>query len=176
MAAHAHARLNRGLHKNRNATEPLIDALARTTSRTGPVVCPALGLGLSAKNGDERTRAVDALIDLAQRQILDGKELGTQLSQLLAAIVVTGSRIAATLVEANSGSDALADPLLDALQVLLPVLPSRREAHVFVDLTAQLATRLRRTVTLPPEFVELAAGKSKTGLAAACRRVPTTPA
>jgi hypothetical protein len=176
LAAHAHARLNRGLHKNRNATEPLIDALARTTSRTGPVVCSALGLGLSAKNGDERTRAVDALIDLAQRQILDGKDLGTQLSQLLAANVVTASRIAATLVEANRGSDALADPLLDALQVLLPVLPSRREAHIFVDLTAQLATRLRRTVTLPPEFVELAAGKSKTGLAAACRRVPTTPA
>lgn len=55
LAAHAHARLNRALTKNRHGTGPLLDALARTRTPTGPVVCSSMTLGLSAKNGDERT-------------------------------------------------------------------------------------------------------------------------
>jgi len=49
LAAHAHARLNRALDKNRNGTEPRLDALAHTTTQTGPVVCSALCLDCRRK-------------------------------------------------------------------------------------------------------------------------------
>jgi hypothetical protein len=172
LAAHAHARLNRALVKNRNGTEPLLDALARMRTPTGPIVCSALALGLSAKNGHERTRAIDAVLDLASRGKLDGQQLGTQIRRLLEAGVATGTRIAASLAEADLASPTLAAPLADALQALMPGLPGRRDAHHFVDLVAQLATRTARTVDLPPEFMSLRLGKSNSSLASACKRVP----
>ena len=172
LAAHAHARLNRALTKNRNGTGPLIDALARTGTPTGPVVCSALTLGLSAKNGDERTRAVDALVDLAAAGLLDGDQLGAQIQRLLEADIVTGSRVASSLLDADRAGPAAAGPILDALQALLPALPGRRDAHLFVDLTAQLATRQGRTITLPDAFTRLRKGTSSSGLAAAVQRLP----
>ena len=69
-------------------------------------------------------------------------------------------------------STSLAAPRLDALQTLLGGLPGRRDAHLFVDLAAQIAMREGRTLALPEEFLSLRVGRSGTGLAAACRRVP----
>jgi hypothetical protein len=172
LAAHAHARLSRALDKNRSGTEPLLDALARGRTMTGPIVCSALTLGLSARNGNERTRAVDALVDLADGNHLDGQQLGRQINRLLQAGVVTGSRVASSLAEADRASARMAAPILDALQTLLPGLPGRRDALLFVDLAAQIAKRQGRTVELPVEFHTLRVGRSTSGLAAACRRVP----
>jgi hypothetical protein len=176
LAAHAHARLNRALDRNRSGTEPLLDALARGRTTTGPIVCSALSLGLSARNGNERTRAVDALVDLADSNHLDGHQLGEQINRLLHAGIVTGSRVASSLAEADRASAQMAAPVLDALQTLLPGLPGRRDALLFVDLAAQIAKRHGRTVELPVEFHTLRVGKSTLGLAAACRRVPVVPA
>jgi hypothetical protein len=172
LAAHAHARLSRALDKNRSGTEPLLDALARGQTTTGPVVCSALTLGLSARNASERTRTVDALVDLAESNRLDGQQLGSQIRRLLHAGVVTGSRVASSLAEADRASPQLAAPLIDALQTVLPGLPGRRDAILFVDLIGQIAKRHGRTPNLPPEFRALRLGRSTSGLAAACRRVP----
>ena len=172
LAAHAHARLNRGLDKNRAASEPLLDALARSRTVTGPVTCSALALGLSAKSGGERTRAADAVIDLARAGRLDGAELGLQSAALLEAGIIIGQRLAQTLGEASRVDQAAGSASLAALERLLPALPGRREAHHFVDLTARLAREQGRTLTLPPASAELAAGRSTSVLAKACRRVP----
>lgn len=90
-------RLNRGLAKNRSASEPLLEALGASREVTGPPTSSARALGLGARNGGERTRAVDAVIDLAHRRLLDGRCLGDQLRALLAADALVGSRVAAGL-------------------------------------------------------------------------------
>ncbi len=172
LAAHAHARLSRALTRKRSGTGPLLDALGRSAQRTGPVVCSALALGLSARAADERIRAVDALDVLAARGLLDGAELGRQVRRLLDTGIGTGTRIAAALADAGRTGPATAGPLLGALVELLPGLPGRREAHLFVDLTAQVATRLGRTIDLPPPFAALRSSRSSSAIAAACRRVP----
>jgi hypothetical protein len=51
-------------------------------------------------------------------------------------------------------------------------LTRNRDANLFVDLAAQIAKREGRTLTLPEEFLSLRVGRSGTGLAAGCRRVP----
>ncbi|MDQ5839918.1 MAG: hypothetical protein M3537_01925, partial [Chloroflexota bacterium] len=172
LAAHSHIRLNRSLVQNRSGMEPLIDAFANIPATSGPVVCSALALGLSARNDAERTHVVDAIVDLAEQGNLDGTQLGLQISWLLSGGVVTGQRVVQSLAESARGSTNAANAVLDALQAVMPVLPGRNEAHVFVDLAAQLATRTGRSVRLPDEFLALRAGRSSSAVAAACRRVP----
>jgi hypothetical protein len=170
LAAHSLPRLNRSLHKNRAGTEPLLNALARSTTPTGPVACTALALGLAAKNAPERTHAIDALADLAESGALDGTELGHQTAALLSDGIVIGGRVARSLAEAARTGDSAQSAVLDALAALLGVLPGRRDAHHFMALAADLATRLQRKLALPAEFAELANGDSRSQLAIACRR------
>lgn len=172
LAAHSHPRLNRSLAQNRSGMEPLIDTLATISVISGPVVCSALALGLSARNGLERTHAVDAFVDLSEQGNLDGTQLGLQISWLLTGGVVTGQRVVQSLAESARGSTNAANAVLDAVQAVMPVLPGRKEAHVFVDLAAQLATRTGRSIRLPDQFLALRAGRSSSAVAAACRRVP----
>ena len=172
LAAHAHARLNRALVKKHSGVGPLLDALARAPERTGPVACSALALGLSAKQADDRAHAVDAVVDLTARGMLDGAQLGSQIRRLLEAGVLYGTRVAGALAEADRARTEAGPPLADALETLLPGMPGRRDAHAFVDLVAQVATKLGRTIDLPEEFERLRAGRSGSVLAAACRRVP----
>ena len=172
LAVHAHPRLNRALVKNRNGIEPLLAGLGRSRRMTSAPTCSALLLGLAAKNGGERTSAVDAVVELAQSGMLDGRELGRQLTTLLEADVIVGSRVSAGLLEASRAEPTSLKPLLDCLVTLLPALPGRRDAYQFIDLLAGLALAVGETVTLPPELAEVAASKSTASLAKACRRVP----
>lgn len=173
LAAHSHPRLNRSLAQNRSGMKPLIDAFANIRATSGPVVCSALALGLSARNDAERTHVVDAIVDLAEQGNLDGTQPGLQISWLLSGGVVTGQRVVLSLAESARGSTNGANAVLDAVQAVMPVLPGRNEAHVFVDLAAQLATRTGRSIRLPEEFLTLRAGRSSSAVAAAaCRRVP----
>ena len=172
LAAHAHARLNRGLTKNRAASEPLLAALGQSVCRTGPPTCSALVLGLAAKNASERTAAVDALADLARRGWLDGTELGAQAGQLMTQEFAVGPRVAQGLSDVTRADPAAASAVLDALIAIMPTLPGRRDAHQFVELTAELATGQQREIALPEEFERLAKGRASSVLAAACRRVP----
>lgn len=177
LAAHSLPRLNRSLHKNRAGAEPLLNALARSTTPTGPVTCTALALGLAAKNAPERTHAIDALADLAASGALDGTELGHQIAALLSDGIVIGERVARSLAEAARTGDPAQSAVLDALGAVLGVLPGRRDAHHFMALAASLATRQQRKLVLPAEFTKLANGDSRSQLAIACRRIPRiTPA
>lgn len=175
LAAHAHARLNRGLQKNRAATEPLVDAIGRASTPLGPPAASALVLALAAKNGVERARAVDAIVDSSERFTLSGGLLGTQLAALLQADVVVGSRIVPGLAEAAKVGPAAASMVADCLVEALPALPGRRDAHSFVDLLARLAVEQKRTVRLPTAFVDAARSRAGSMLARACQRVPQDP-
>jgi hypothetical protein len=86
--------------------------------------------------------------------------------------VITGTRLAAELQEAARALGPLSGAVLDALVGVLPSLPGRRDAHLFADLTAQLAVELGRTVALPAALADLARGRSSSALARALRRVP----
>ncbi|MGY2127372.1 DUF6493 family protein [Blastococcus sp. SYSU DS0617] len=172
LAAHAHPRLYRGLIQNRSGSEPLLESLGRSTRPIGPPTLSVLLLGLSAKNGSERARAVDALIDLARRSMLDGAGLGRVLTQLLVAEAVIGSRVAQAMTDAARAEPRAGDALLQCLVSAVAALEGRRDAHMFVDLLAQLATERGQEVRLPEVFEVAAAGSSRSQLAQACRRVP----
>lgn len=172
LAAHAHPRLYRGLIQSRSGSEPLLESLGRSKRPIGPPALSALLLGLSAKNGSERARAVDACIDLARRSMLDGAGLGRVLTQLLAADAVVGSRVAQAMTDAARAEPRAGDALLECLVSAVAAFEGRRDAHTFIDLMAQLATERRQGVALPEVFMVAAAGSSKSQLAQACRRVP----
>ena len=172
LAAHAQPRLNRALTKNRNGIEPLLDGIGSARRNVGPPSMSALLFGLAAKNGGERTRAIDAIVELSGRAVLDGTQFGTQLSALLATDAVIGSRIVPGLVDAARADAHAAGTVIDCLIAVLPTLAGRRDAHQFIDLLAQLATQHGRNVALPQPFADLASGKRTSMLAKACRRVP----
>lgn len=176
LGAHAHPRLNRALTKNRNGTEPLLEGLAAAGRPVGPPTMSALILGLAAKNGGERTRAGDAIVELSDRAVLDGGQLGGQLSVLLATDAVVGSRIVPGLLDAARANTPTAAVIIDCLTEVLPSLAGRRDAHQFIDLLAQLAIKQGRTVTLPQGFADIASSRQNSMLAKACRRVPQPPA
>ena len=146
LAGHAHPRLYRGLIKNRSGSEPLLEALGTSPGPIGPPTCSALLLGLSAKNGSERARAVDAVIDLAGRAALPGVALGRVLADLLAADALVGSRVAQAMAEAARADARAGTALLDCLTEVVAALPGRRDAHHFLDLLARLASERGRVV------------------------------
>lgn len=171
IAAHAHPFLYRDLHKPRAVGVPLIDAIARARSVTGPPACSALVLGLGAKDARARTAAQDALLDLAQYGLLDGVRLGEQAALHLTDQIVVGGRVSAGFASVADASDAAVLPVLDALRELMPALPGRKDAGPFVELAAQLSERTGTPVELPLEYQAMAAGRSSSMLATAIRRL-----
>jgi hypothetical protein len=91
---------------------------------------------------------------------------------VLKADAVTGARVAASLTDAARVDRRTATVVLDSLVAALPALPGRRDAHLFVDLLAQLAVDAGRGITLPDPFMAAAAAKGTSVLQRACRRVP----
>ena len=174
LAAHSHPRLLTGLHVDRSenaGTAPLFDALATTRQPLGEPALAALALGISALDRGERTRAVDAVIELGDRGALDGTAFGRVVAQLLRQDIVVGNRLVNALADAAESSVRTADAILDSLIAVLDAVADRRDAHLFVDLLAQLATRRGRSVRLPDAFTKALA--ARTALGRACRRVPT---
>ena len=174
LAAHAHPYLHRDLRKDRAASVPILDALARSRAITGPPAASAFVLGLGAKDARARTAAQDALLDRARHGALDGGELGRQCGLHLKDGVVVGQRLSTGLSETAHAADAAVMPILDALQELAPTLPGRRDAGPFLELAADLVERTGRPITLPPEFRELASGRSTSMVAKAARRLADT--
>ena len=171
LAAHVHPYLHRDLRKDRACSIPVVDAIARARTPNGPPASSALVLALAAKDARGRTAAQDAVLDLARHGVLDGAALGRQAALLLGDDVVVGKRVCGGLADCARASDAAVPPVLDALQEILPVLPGRRDAGAFLELTADLAERTGRTVGLPPEIEAVAAGKGSSVLAKAARRL-----
>ena len=171
LASHVQLVQLRDRDKDRGVTAVLMDAIARTAVVPGAPASSSLVLGLAAKDARVRTSAQDALLDLAAFGLLDGAEVGRQTAAHLADDLVVGSRVAAGLAETARADDAAVLPVLDALARLLPVLPGRRDAGAFLELTADLVERTGRRVELPEELRSLAAGKSTSMTAKAVRRL-----
>jgi hypothetical protein len=136
----------------------------------------ALLLGLSARDGVERTHAVDAVLDLAAESAIDGIALGSELAALLRADAVVGTRVATGLSEVFRADSAMAEVVVNCLVPALDAVEGRRDAHQFVDLLADAAIAAGRKVRLPAAFEALAGSSAKTQLARACRRVPRSTA
>lgn len=171
LAAHAHPYLHRDLRKDRAASVPVLDALARSRTRNGAPASSGLVLGLGAKDVRARTAAQDALLDRARHGALDGTELGRQGALLLQDDIVVGKRLSTGLGDVARASDAAVPPIVDALQLIADVLPSRRDAGPFLELAADLAARTGRKIQLPAEFRDLAAGRANSMVAKAARRL-----
>ncbi|WP_332642670.1 DUF6493 family protein [Aeromicrobium sp.] len=171
LAAHAHPYLHRDLRKDRACSVPVIDAIARARSSNGPPSSSAIVLALAAQDARGRTAAQDAVLDLARYGVLDGHELGRQTALLLTDDIVVGQRISSGLTECARAGDAAVLPILDALQEIVRILPDRRDAGAFLELAADLVERTGRTIELPTEFGELAAGKATSMVAKAARRL-----
>ena len=171
LAAHAHPYLHRDLSRDRACSVPVVDAIARARTPNGVPASSALVLALAAKDARGRTAAQDAILDLARHGVLDGVALGRQAALLMGDDVVVGQRVSGALADCARASDAAVPPVLDALQEIVTVLPGRRDAGPFLELTADLAERTGRTVDLPPELRALAEGKASSVLAKAARRL-----
>jgi hypothetical protein len=171
LAAHLHPLLHRDLGKERGVCAGVHDALARSRVRTGAPTASALVLGLAAKDARARTAAQDALIELCRHGLLDGAELGRQAAAHLADGLVVGQRVSTGLAEVARADAAAVLPVLAALKHVLPGLPGRRDAGVFLALTADLAELTGRKVPLPAELATFAAGNGTSQMARAARRL-----
>ncbi|MGW0118634.1 DUF7824 domain-containing protein [Streptomyces sp. NPDC003327] len=126
LAAAVVPSLARVLVGGREGTEALT-GLAEAEGRSGRAVSLALALGLGNGDADDRLRAVDALLVLASRGVLDAAGLGAELGWLLTEGSVKPNRLAdAVRTVAASGAyatawsvlaAALAEPLAEAKPV-----------------------------------------------------------
>ena len=172
-AAHAFPLVAATLDWDYSIFGQLILSLGEGREVTSPVAVSALACALAARRIEHRGAAIDAVVELATYGLLDGAELGRQISQLFTeGQVVVGSRIATALAEAGRALGPRSGPVLDAHIPLLPVLCQRRDGHAFAETTADLATSLGRRIVLPPELAELAGGHASSALARAVRRIP----
>ncbi|MGH3415131.1 MAG: DUF6493 family protein, partial [Actinocrinis sp.] len=88
--------------RDRNALLPL---LARTAGWPGPVVHLALAYGLAANRAENRAAAVDALVTLAARELLDARALGALCSELWVSRMIKPNRLLLSLdAAAQSGA------------------------------------------------------------------------
>lgn len=170
LAAHSHGRLMRALHKNRSGTAPLLHALGEA-GRNGPVASSALALGLAAKNGDERTAAIDALVALAERDHLDGAELGRQLAAHLADDVIVGTRAIDSLRELARAQPRAAGQALSTVEEVLELATTRKDAAAWLGFAAELAADLRRQARTGPLVRALAARTGQTAAIRAAREL-----
>ena len=91
--------------------------------------------------------------------------MGETLAQLLAADAVVGTRVAQAMTDAARAEPRAGDTVLDSLGAAVAAVAGRRDAHMFIDLLAQLAIERDRVVTLPGAFAAAAttpnAGESR---------------
>lgn len=174
LASHAHPALLLATSDGRSdMVLPVLDAFASTARPVGPPTCSALALAAASGDGTVRIGAADAVAALASRGLLGGAALGTEVRALVTDGTVVGGRVVATLREAARAGAAAGDVVLDALVAALPDVAGRRDAHLWVDAVAEVATARGRTPTLPDAL--LARGRGSSALARAVRRVPGVP-
>lgn len=175
LAAHAHPRLARALTKNRSGAVPVVEALGRSVQPVSAPTWSALTLAMAALEVPVRVAAIDAVIGLSRRGVVDATGLGEQIRLCLADDVVVGARVVDALAEAARSDRRVARVVLDVLAEVLHALPGRRDAHRWIELAADLSNDLGCGVDLPGPFRELAAGSARSVLAKACRRVRIAP-
>ena len=175
LAAHAHPRLARALTKNRSGATPLVEALGRSGQPGSGPTWSALTLAMGAQEMPVRVAAVDAVVGLSRRGLVDVAGLGEQIGLCLRDDLLVGTRVVDALAEAARSDRGAAGVVLDVLTEVLAALPGRRDAHRWIELAADLTNDLGREVDLPGPFRDLAAGSARSVLAKACRRVRIAP-
>ena len=170
LAAHAHVVLGAAVTSSRETARGALEALGQARA-PGPVTASALVLGLSAKDPLLRVTAVDAVVDLWDRERLTPADVADQAQRALDAGEVVGRRVAEGLSHAARATPRAADAVHEVLAELLLVLAPRRDAHLFLDVLTETTRSTGRYVVLPAELHALAAGRSRTALATACRRL-----
>ncbi|HEU5353038.1 MAG TPA: DUF6493 family protein [Actinocrinis sp.] len=153
IAAHAIPVLYQQANDTARDRNALLPVLAETAGWPGPVTHLALAYGLAAGRPENRTAAVDAMVAMAARTLLDARALGALCGELWASRMIKPNR----LVHALDGA-AQAGARREVFGVAvaaLPALVSQPSVRGLADLLV-LAADCARVADLHEEVPELA--------------------
>lgn len=120
LAAHFHPLLCAAVAVvNVRGMGPLLAALGASRQVPGGPVYSALALAASARMAEQRTRAAEAIAQLAGAGLLDPEPFATQIAAHIAQGFVVGGRLALTLADAASISALCGYRVLQTLDKLL---------------------------------------------------------
>lgn len=140
---------------------------------TGPVTVAALASATALLRPENRTSAIDAIVERATFGELDGPAFGRALREKIEHDDIVPRRMAIALTEAGSALGPLAGPVVDALCELLPVLRHLPDGHAFASALADFSDSLERRIDLPDDLADLRKARGSTALARALRRIRT---
>jgi len=152
VAAHAIPALYQQANDTSRDRNGLLPALAATTGWPGPVTHLALAYGLAAGRPENRAAAVDALVTLASRRLLDARALGALCGELWADRMVKPNRLLLSL-EAAAQAGARQE-VFAAIAAALPALVPQPSVRGLADLLV-LAAECARVADLREDLLEL---------------------
>ncbi|WP_431676445.1 DUF6493 family protein [Kitasatospora sp. KL5] len=119
---------------------PVLPLLAEAPGTPGPVCHLALAYGLTAARADHRTAALDALLTMAARGTLRGRDLGGRLAGLWELTVAKPNRFLPVLADAaRGGAGPAVWPVLAALIAETAAAPARRGLADLLTTAAECA-------------------------------------
>ncbi len=171
VAAHAMPTLYQQANDSARERNALLPLLARTAGWPGPVVHLALAYGLAAGRQENRAGAVEALVTLAARDLLDARALGALCGELWAGRMIKSNRLLLSLdAAAQSGA---AREVFTLAAAALPALEPQPSVRGLADLLV-LGSECARSVGIReriPELTTLAALGRPARVAAEARRL-----
>jgi hypothetical protein len=171
VAAHATPLLYQQANDIARDRNTLLPELARTAGRPGPVTHLALAYGMAAGRTENRAAAVDTLVTLASRQLLDARTLGSLCGELWTGRMLKPNRILLSLdAAAQAGASR---EVFAACAAALPALSAQPSVRGLADLLV-LAAECARMAGLRgslPQLVALAALERPERVAAEARRL-----
>lgn len=171
VAAHAIPELYQQANDGSRSINPILPVLAETAGRPGPVVHLAVAYGLAAGRPENRVAAVDAILTLAVRALLDTHQLGTLLGDLWIGQMIKSNRLLTSLNEAARAG--LPRETLAVVASMLPALAVRPSVRGLPDLLA-LGSECAAVTASPlkiPELDGLTALRKPTRVATEARRL-----
>jgi hypothetical protein len=171
VAAHAIPALYQQANDTGRERSALLPALAATAGWPGPVTHLALAYGLAAGRPENRTAAVDALLTLAARTLLDARALGSLCGELWASRMIKPNRLLNALdAAAQAGARREVFTVAAAALPALAVQPSVRGLADLLVLAADCA-RVADLHGQLPELPGLIAQDKPSRVAAEARRL-----
>ncbi|MBS2966166.1 hypothetical protein KGA66_24180, partial [Actinocrinis puniceicyclus] len=154
VAAHAIPALYQQANDTARDRNGLLPALAATAGWPGPVTHLALAYGLAAGRPENRAGAVEALVTLAARTLLDARALGSLCGELWASRMIKPNRLLSAL-DAAAQAGARRE-VFTAAAAALPTLARQPSVRGLADLLV-LAADCARAADLHGQLPELAA-------------------
>jgi hypothetical protein len=171
VAAHAVPALYQQANDTARDRNALLPLLAATAGWPGPVTHLALAYGLAAGRPENRAAAVDALLALAARSLLDARALGALCGELWASRMLKPNRLLLSL-DAAAQAGAWRE-VYGAIAAALPALAPQPSVRGLADLLV-LAGECARVADLRdelPDLADLAALDKPVRVAAQARRL-----